>query len=75
MTTAIEAATRRVLETYALMFDVAKAESVRDSLTDYLETVFSAGEKDETRLAVCGLAFLHQQGGRSDAVRQGFTGL
>lgn len=73
--TAIEAATRRVLETYAMMFDVEKAEAVRDSLAKYLETVFSAGEKDETRLAVCGLTYLHQQGGRSDPVRQGFTGL
>ena len=75
MTTALEAATLRVLETYALMFDVKKAESVRNSLAEYLETVFSAGETDENRLAVCGLAFLHQQGGRSDAVQQGFTGL
>ena len=75
MTTAIEAATRRVLETYALMFDVEQAESKRDSLSDYLQTVFSAGEKDENRLAVCGLAFLRQQNRHSDAVRQGFSGL
>lgn len=75
MTTAIETATRRVLETYALMFDVAKAESMRPSLSDYLQTVFSAGETDENRLAVCGLAYLRQQSGRGDATSQGFSGL
>jgi hypothetical protein len=75
MTTSIETATRRVLETYALMFNVEQAESKRASLSDYLQTVFSAGETDENRLAVCGLAYLRQQSGRGDATSQGFSGL
>jgi hypothetical protein len=75
MTNAIEVATRRVLETYALMFDTAKAEEVREGVQEYLQKVFSAGETDEDRLAVCGLVYLREKEGRSDPVAQGFTGL
>ena len=75
MRNAIEVATRRVLETYALMFDNAKAEAVREGLEDYLQKVFSAGETDESRLAVCGLVYLREKEGRSDPVAEGFTGL
>ena len=75
MKNAIEVATRRVLETYALMFDNAKAEAVRESVEQYLQTMFSAGETDESRLAVCGLVYLREKEGRSDAVAEGYTGL
>ena len=75
MSNAIEVATRRVLETYALMFDTAKAEQARDDVVQYLSKVFSAGETDEGRLAVCGLVYLREKEGHSNAVAQGFTGL
>jgi hypothetical protein len=75
MTNAIEIATRRVLETYALMFSTAKAEAARESVEEYLKTMFSAGETDESRLAVCGLVYLREKEGRSDPVAEGFTGL
>jgi hypothetical protein len=75
MKNAVEIATRRVLETYALMFDNAKAEGVREGLEDYLTKMCSAGETDESRLAVCGLVYLREKEGRSDPVAEGFTGL
>jgi hypothetical protein len=71
----IEIATRRVLETYALMFDTAKAEEARESVVQYLEKMFSAGETDEGRLAVCGLVYLREREGHSDSVADGYTGL
>ena len=75
MQNSIELATRRVLETYALMFDTARAEEVRESVEAYLQKMFSAGETDESRLAVCGLVYLREREGRSDPVAEGFTGL
>jgi hypothetical protein len=74
-TNAIEIATRRVLETYALMFDTDKAEEAREGVIAYLEKMYSAGETDEVRLAVCGLVYLREKEGRSDPVAEGFTGL
>jgi len=64
-----------VLETYSLMFDPEKAEAAQGILADYLQTLFSAGEQDEIRLAVCGLAYLREKEGRSDPIGEGFTGL
>jgi len=75
MSNAIEVAARRVLETYALMFDTAKAEEARESVVAYLEKMHSAGETDEDRLAVCGLVYLREKEGRCDPVAEGFTGL
>ena len=75
MSDAIEVATRRVLETYALMFDNAKAEQARDDVVQYLNKVFSAGETDEGRLAVCGLVYLREKAGHADPVADGYTGL
>jgi hypothetical protein len=75
MSNAIEIATRRVLETYALMFDTNRAEEARESVVNYLERMYSAGETDESRLAVCGLVYLREKEGRSDPVAEGFTGL
>lgn len=75
MSNAIDLATRRVLETYALMFDTAKAEAAREGVVEYLEKMFSAGETDEGRLAVCGLVYLREKEGQSDSVAEGYTGL
>ena len=75
MSNAIEIATRRVLETYALMFDTNRAEEARESVVNYLERMYSAGETDESRLAVCGLVYLREKEGHSDPVAEGFTGL
>ena len=75
MKNAVEIATRRVLETYALMFDTARAEAAREVVEDYLQKMFSAGETDESRLAVCGLVYLREKEGRSDPVAEGYTGL
>lgn len=75
MSDAVEVAARRVLETYSLMFDPAKAEAAQGILTEYLQKLFSAGEKDEIRLAVYGLAYLREKEGRSDPVGEGYTGL
>jgi hypothetical protein len=75
MSNTIEIATRRVLETYALMFSTEKAEEAREGVVEYLKTMFSAGETDESRLAVCGLVYLREKEGHSDPVAQGFTGL
>ena len=69
---AIEVATRRVLETYALMFDTTKAEAARESVEDYLQKMFSAGETDE---GPAGPGAPGPGTGRSDPVAQGFTGL
>ena len=74
-TNAIEFTTRRVLETYALMFNTDKAAEARESVIAYLEKMYSAGETDESRLAVCGLVYLREKEGRSDPVAEGFTGL
>jgi hypothetical protein len=37
--------------------------------------MYTAGETDEGRLAVCGLVYLREKEGRSDPVAEGFTGL
>lgn len=74
MSDAVQAATNRIVDTYSLMFNPAKAESIRAYVTDYLEMLFSAGEKDERRLAICGLAYLRKQD-VADPVSQGFSGL
>lgn len=75
MSHAVETATKRIIETYSLMFDPAKAESARAHLIGYLEMLFSAGETDERRLAVCGLAYLRKQNKHANPVSEGFSGL
>lgn len=75
MLSAVEVATQRIMQTYALMFSAEKAEEIRENVVDYIETLFSAGETDESRLAVCGLAYLREKEGRSNSVSQGYTGL
>lgn len=75
MLSAVEIATQRIMQTYSLMFSEEKAQDIRETVVSYIETLFSAGETDESRLAVCGLAYLREKEGRSDPVGEGFTGL
>ncbi len=73
----MEAAIDRIMQTYALLMNssVAATETARIKVTEYVSTLFEAGEKDPHRLAVCGLAYLRELDGSSDPVKAGFTGL
>ena len=73
----MEAAIDRIMQTYALLLNSsgAASEEVRAKVTEYVSTLFEAGEKDPHRLAVCGLAYLRELDGSSDPVKAGFTGL
>lgn len=75
MQTAVDIAIGRILKTYSLMWDDRKAEEARARVSDYLQTLFAGGETDEERLAVCGLVYLREKEGRSNPVREGFSGL
>ena len=44
-------------------------------MTDYLNTLFEAGERDTHRLTVCGLTYLRELDGSTDPVKAGYTGL
>lgn len=73
----MEAAIDRIMHTYDLLLNrttAASAES-RQKVTDYVTTLFEAGEKDTHRLTVCGLTYLRQLDGFTDPVKAGFTGL
>ena len=73
----MQAAIERIMQTYGLLVNqtaAAHAEA-REKVTDYVKTLFDAGEKDEQRLAVCGLTYLRQLDGSSDPVKAGYTGL
>ena len=73
----MEAAIDRIMHTYDLLLNrttAASAES-RQKVTDYVTTLFEAGEKDTHRLTVCGLTYLRQLDGSTDPVKAGFTGL
>ena len=73
----MEAAIERIMQTYDLLVNrtAAANDEARAKVTDYVKTLFDAGEKDENRLAVCGLTYLRQLDGSSDPVKAGFTGL
>lgn len=71
----IDLATRRILKTYSLMWGDQRAEEARAKVADYLQTLFAGGETNEERLAVCGLVYLREKEGRSNPVRQGFSGM
>ncbi len=63
--------------TYDLLLNrtaAASAES-REKVTDYVKTLFEAGEKDTHRLTVCGLTYLRRLDGSTNPVEAGFTGL
>jgi hypothetical protein len=73
----MEATIDRIMHTYDLLMNRSAAASVeaRAKVTDYIATLFEAGEKDTHRLTVCGLTYLRELDGRNDPVKAGFTGL
>lgn len=73
----MQAAIDRIMQTYGLLVkqSAASSDEARAKVTEYVKTLFEAGEKDEHRLAVCGLTYLRQLDGSSDPVKAGFTGL
>ena len=74
----METAIDRIMHTYAFAWPTAHrapAKEARVKVTNYVSTLFSAGEKDPHRLAVCGLTYLRELDGSSDPVKAGFTGL
>ena len=54
----MEAAIDRIMQTYDLLLNrtTAASEEARAKVTEYVTTLFEAGEKDTHRLTVCGLA-------------------
>jgi len=73
----MEAAIDRIMHTYDLLLNRSAAANseARDKVTDYVKTLFEAGEKDTHRLTVCGLTYLRQLDGSTDPVKAGFTGM
>ena len=73
----MQAAIDRIMQTYGLLANqtAAATDEARAKVTEYVKTLFDAGEKDEHRLAVCGLTYLRQRDGSTDSVKAGFTGL
>ena len=73
----MEAAIDRIMTTYDLLVNHTAAASAeaRAKVTDYVNTLFEAGERDTHRLTVCGLTYLRELEGSSDPVKAGFTGL
>jgi hypothetical protein len=73
----MEAAIDRIMMTYDLLVNRTAAASAeaRVKVTDYVNTLVEAGEKDTHRLTVCGLTYLRELDGSSDPLKAGFTGL
>ncbi len=73
----MEAAIDRIMQTYALLANrtLDASEEARAKVTNYITTLFEAGEKDPHRLTVCGLTYLRELDGSTDPVKAGFTGL
>jgi hypothetical protein len=73
----MQAAIDRIMQTYDLLVNrtAAANEEARVKVTEYINTLFEAGEKDPHRLTVCGLTYLRELDGSSDPVKAGFTGL
>jgi hypothetical protein len=73
----MEAAIDRIMQTYDLLANrtAAASEEARIKVTNYLNTLMEAGEKDPHRLTVCGLTYLRQLDGSVDPVKAGYTGL
>jgi hypothetical protein len=73
----MEAAIDRIMHTYDLLANRSSAanDEAREKVTDYVKTLFEAGEKDTHRLTVCGLTYLRQLDGSNDPVKAGYTGL
>jgi hypothetical protein len=73
----MEAAIDRIMQTYDLLVNrsTAATEEARAKVTDYINTLFEAGERDPHRLTVCGLTYLRELDGSNDPVKAGYTGL
>ncbi len=73
----MEAAIDRIMQTYDLLVNRSTAASAeaRAKVTDYVNTLFEAGERDPHRLTVCGLTYLRELDGSNDPVKSGYTGL
>jgi hypothetical protein len=73
----MEAAIDRIMQTYDLLVNRSTAanDEARAKVTEYVQTLFDAGEKDPHRLTVCGLTYLRQLDGSNDPVKEGYTGL
>jgi hypothetical protein len=73
----MEAAIDRIMQTYDLLMNRSAAASTeaRAKVTEYLKTLFEAGERDTHRLTVCGLTYLRELDGSNDPVKAGYTGL
>jgi hypothetical protein len=73
----MEAAIDRIMQTYDLLVNCSAAASAeaRAKVTEYINTLFEAGERDAHRLTVCGLAYLRKLDGTADPVKEGYTGL
>jgi hypothetical protein len=73
----MDSAIDRIMQTYDLLMNRSAAASAeaRAKVTDYIASLFAAGEKDIHRLTVCGLTHLRELDGSSDPVKAGFTGL
>jgi len=73
----MDAAIDRIMLTYDLLMNRTAAASAeaRAKVTDYVNTLFEAGERDTHRLTVCGLTYLRELDGSSDPVKAGYTGL
>ena len=73
----MEAAIDRIMQTYDLLVNRSTAANneAREKVTDYVKTLFEAGEKDTHRLTVCGLTYLRQLDGSTDPVKAGYTGM
>jgi hypothetical protein len=73
----MDAAIDRIMHTYDLLMNRSAAASAeaRVKVTEYLASLFEAGEKDTHRLTVCGLTYLRELDGSSDPVKAGFTGM
>ena len=73
----MDSAIDRIMQTYDLLVNQTAAASAeaRAKVTDYVNTLVEAGEKDTHRLTVCGLTYLRELDGSSDPVKAGFTGL
>ena len=73
----MEATIDRIMLTYNLLVNrsaEASAEA-RAKVTQYIATLFEAGEKDTDRLTLCGVTYLRELDGSSDPVKAGYTGL
>jgi hypothetical protein len=74
---AMQPAIDRIMMTYDLLLNrsaAANAEA-RVKVTEYVTTLFEAGERDMHRLTVCGLTYLRELDGSSNPVKAGYTGL